>query len=483
MPRPSFSSLVHRIGGVSGVSGVFGFVGLLGVVACSNSDSGSIQLVTGAETDVFSASPAPTQLTVYAWTSATQVSTIATATLPTSSIDLGSQNETSAATLQIKANTASGDNVVAGASLALQYGALAGGTLPVFVQRTNQWARLPSPPSDARQAPTLALLSGEFLVIGGGSAGATSTQIYDFAGLAPVSGPPTLPLSPLSMPTSGTIALLLGQSAAEYYDFSQDAVAAATPPSSDFTWGDVAGGQVVYDVDASSGALQALYVVGGTRTSGAATKAVLEIDATDTSDSSAVMGKLHWIALSDARLGATATWVQGRGLVVTGGSASAAGVETVTGATHAAAGSTAPNKAFPPDASSGAGATLVSSTQLVLAGGLTPTGSDAGVRVLDLTCVQDCSTKGTTRWGALPVPLTEASAFDFASGSKYPAMVVGSELESGVTHAYLLNSAGATEVATKVQHKHGRAIASPLGFGSVLLFGGADEIESLFPPQ
>jgi hypothetical protein len=140
---------------------------------------------------------------------------------------------------------------------------------------------------------------------------------------------------------------------------------------------------------------------------------------------------------------------------------------------------------------------------LLLAGGLTPTGQDPGVRLLDLTCASSCGVGGTSSdagadagassgtsmgtfvWGSgLPIPLTGASVFGFpGSGLKYPAMVVGNELISGLTHAYLLNSAGAQEVATKVPHTFATAIASPLGFGSVLLFGGADNIESLFPPQ
>ena len=465
-------------------AGVLAAAAAAGLVACSSTDSGTLKLVTGEETDTFSQAPAPITLTVYAWTSSTAVTTIATASLPTGDIDLGTQNESAVATLQIKGNDASGVNVVAGASLALQYGALSGSTLPVFVQRTSEWARLPNPPTDARQSPTLAIVSGEFLFIGGGS-GSTSAgetaQLYDFAQLASVSAPPTLPFAPLSLPVIGTVALALGQDTAAYYDFSQGITAAVTPPAG-HTWSEVSGGQVVYDYDPSSGTLDAVFVVGATRTQGPATATVLAIDATDSSNQSYLTGNLKWLTLTQPRLGATAAWVAGRGLVVTAGSASAAGVEVIgPGGTS---GSALP---FPPDASMGAGAALATAdTQhLLVAGGITPTGQDAGVRVLDLGCAQSCGTTGTTVWGAgLPVALTSASAFYFASGSAYPAMVVGSELLSGRTHAYLLNSASTgAELATRVPHFGARAIASPLGFNSVLLFGGSDAIESLFPPQ
>jgi hypothetical protein len=96
--------------------------------------------------------------------------------------------------------------------------------------------------------------------------------------------------------------------------------------------------------------------------------------------------------------------------------------------------------------------------------------------------------------GGLPKTLTFASTFVLSNGGTNPAtaqaMVVGSEPKSGLTHTFLLTSAGATEVHTKVNHYNASAIQSPLSFPSanafpsILLFGGADEIESfVVPPQ
>lgn len=460
------------------------FASLAAVCACSSSDHGTLQLVTGGETDTFSKSPAPTKLTVNAIDGSGNKTTIASATLPTSDIDLGTQDENAVATLQVLGTDSSGADVVAGSSLALQYGALAGGTLPVFVQRTNEWARLPSPLSDTRPDPTLAVISGEFLFVGGGSraSAALDTQLYDFASLSALSTPPQLPRVPWSMPVVGTVGLVIDPSGATYYDFSQNAEASVTAPSG-FAFGDVAGGQVLYDYDASSQSLTAVFVVGATRTSGAPTSAILEIDATDTSDSSYPSGKLHWISLTQPRLGAAAVWVSGRGIVVAGGSSTAAGLEVVQPATSSAQGSAAA-LAFPPDGTMGAGAATTDSQHVLIAGGLGPTGQDAGVRLVDLACAQNCATAGVQVWGAgLPVPLTTASVFVLSSGGTYPAMVVGNELATDLTHVFLLNSAKtSTEAATKVPHVGARAIQSPLP-GSVLLFGGAGEIESFFPPQ
>jgi hypothetical protein len=161
-----------------------------------------------------------------------------------------------------------------------------------------------------------------------------------------------------------------------------------------------------------------------------------------------------------------------------------------------------PLSQFPPDFSMGAGATQYSSSDtqhILVAGGITPTGQDPGIRVFDVTCAAstDGGVVGTSPTsciqvlGTLPVPLTNASTFltnttaTTSLFSPYFALVVGSELQSGLTHTFLLNSAGAKELATQVHHYNAAAIQSPLGFGSVLLFGGADggEIESFFPPE
>jgi hypothetical protein len=470
---------------------------LLAIAACDSNDSGTLQIVTGEETAsyVFTEAPAPTTLTVYAIDSSDTYTQIGQGDAGTTDIDLGDQDESNAATIMVLGTTANGTDVVAGVSLALQYGALVGGTLPVFTQRTNEWARLPNPPTDARQNPTLAILSGEFLFIGGGSwsmantSAAETIQLYDFAPLAPVSSPPTLPLVPLSMPVIGTVALILGpDGSAGYYDFSQDIQGNVSPPTSEYTFADVAGGQVIYDYDGNSGTLDAVFVVGATRTLGTPTQAVLEIDATNTSVTAYPSGNLIWLSLSAPRLGAAAAWT-GSELVITGGSATAAGVETILPTGSPVSGT--PNTQFPPDPSMGAGAAQYGGGpyQVLLAGGVTPTGEDPGVRLLNLNCTQPCTTGLTTVWGSLSTPVTSASTFLITGNgatstmSPYAALVVGNELVSGLTHTYLLNSAGATELQPKVPHYNASAIQSPLGFGSILLFGGADEIEQLMPPQ
>jgi len=187
---------------------------------------------------------------------------------------------------------------------------------------------------------------------------------------------------------------------------------------------------------------------------------VLAIDAAGTHTS--------WLTLSAPRLGAAAAWVEGRGLVVVGGSASAAGVEVVAaGATNGAA------LAYPPDPSVGAGATRLDGQHILVAGGLRA-GQDAGARSIDLGCATQCALSASV---ALPAPLKSAQVFSKASDS---ALVVGNDI-SGATHVYDMKVplSSATEVPTKSAHRGARAIVSPVG--SVVLFGGANVVESFRP--
>lgn len=447
------------------------------LAGCSSTDSGTIQLVTGPETDVLTASPQPTTLNVYALDSSNNATKLASQPVSSSTIDLGQQDEDNVATLVVTGNAADNSDVVYGASLPIQYGALAGSTLPIFIQRTSAFARLPSPPTDTRQNPTLAIIGERFLVIGAGTgpADAASTQIYDFATLSTLGSPPSLPRVPLSMPVVGTVALLIDDSGGTYYDFSQGTSADEQPPSGN-AFGDVAGGQVVYD-GSSDGYNGWVFVVGGTRTSGSPTAAVLAMNTNDTSNSDYPTGNLHWFSLSAPRQGATATYVSGRGLVVTGGSTTAPAVEII-----APMETMGQALAYPPDPSIGAGSsTFANDAQhLLVAGGLTATGADAGVRELDLGCSPSASDTCVDSWGSLPVPLGNASTFVLPDNQS--ALVIGSELRSGATHAYLVDSSGKpTEVPTKVPHTNARAMLSPTG--TVLLFGGSGEIESFAAPQ
>jgi hypothetical protein len=427
--------------------------GLLALSACSSSVSGTIQIVIGDESDTFSRPPAVVELQVDSVDFSGSVKTLAIAPLPASTVDLGSVAKNAVGTLQVTGTDATGRRIVYGQSLPIAFGALAGMTVPVFVQRTGELARLPRPLSGVRAAPTVAAFAQRYLFVGAGGDPSLlhTTQLYDFAYFAPLAAPPSLPRAPQSIAFVGIVGLLIDDGGATAFDFSQNVFSDVTAPAGG-SFRDVAGGATVFASDGSQ------YIVGATRTQGAPTATVLALDP---------LGKRSWRLLGAPRLGASATWVDGRGLVVAGGSASAAGVEVVgIGSMSGSA------LAYPPDASTGIGATTLDAQHVLLAGGVTPTGQDAGVRVIDLGCAAQCS---PTVWSALPVPLgsTQTFASDAAN-----ALVVGSEL-AGTTHVYRLATGMVTEVPTRVPHVQARAVVSPLG--SVVLFGGSSEIESFVP--
>jgi hypothetical protein len=424
----------------------------------SKAPSGQLKIVTGEETDTFTRAPAPVTLQVDSIDTSGHSQTLATKSLPTASIDLGSLDESAVATLEVLGLDANGNRLVFGRSIPIQFGALDGLTIPLFVQRTGELARLPSPLPDARTEPTLAVIGGRFLFVGGGadSALASTIQLYDFAGYSALGSPPTMPRIPESVAMVRTVGWLIDGAGATQFDFSNSSSAVVIPPTGG-SFGEVAGGATVSARDGSQ------FVVGATRTTGAATARVLALDPS---------GKPSWLTLSAPRLGAAATWVEGQGLVVAGGSATASGVEMVSvGSTTGAP------LAYPPDASTGAGATALDRQHVLLAGGVAPpASSDAGARTIDLACLSQCA---PAPWSPLPAAVVPAQAFAIDPAN---ALVVGSEPVTGTTHVYRLTSATATELMPKVAHARARAVASPVGPpGSVIVFGGANEIESFTP--
>ncbi|HEY6460544.1 MAG TPA: hypothetical protein VIY73_10355, partial [Polyangiaceae bacterium] len=219
---------------------------LPGLLSCNQQASGTVQIITGEETDTFTQSPVPATIEVLAVDSSGNQTTLASQAYPTDTLDLGTQDQSAVATLEVEAFDANGNELIYGASVPVQYGALDGETLPIFVQRVGQNARLPDPPTDARQSPVLGVLSGRFLVVAGGADPtlSTTTQVYDFGAFGLLDSPPTLPVAPTAMPIVDTVALLVNGSGGQYYDFSQNAGESVTPPSG-YGFADVDGGQVI----------------------------------------------------------------------------------------------------------------------------------------------------------------------------------------------------------------------------------------------
>jgi hypothetical protein len=421
--------------------------------ACSSSANGTIKLVTGEETDTFTRDPAPTQLVIETVDSSGRAATIATVAISpsTTAIDLGSQSTDTFASVRVTGNDANGVRRVFGLSLPFDFGALDGSSIGVFVQRTGELARMPNPLPDARAWPNVVIAAGRFIFTAGGAD--ASSRIYDLAGYAPLDAPPLLPRTPKSTVFFGTTALLVDDEGATSFDLSSSTPSDVPPPMGG-TYAEISGGATLSALDGSS------YVIGATRTTGDPTPRILRVDPS---------GTLSFLTLATPRLGAAAAWIEGRGLVVAGGSADGAGVEL-----FAVGASVSTPLPFPSDATSGAGATALDATHVLLAGGTIANGMDAGFRVVDATCASQCA---PASWSAaLPSPLSRAQAFAIDASS---AFIVGDDAMTSATRAFRASGSTVTEVALKVARSGARAVATPTG--AVAIVGGAGEIESFVP--
>jgi hypothetical protein len=391
-------------------------------------------------------------------------STVAKVSLPaTGTVSLADVSSGTSASLRVSGLDGSGTRRVFGQTLPIDFAALAGVSFDVFVQRTGELARMPSPLSDARPSPVVGVLCDRFVFVGGGDdpSLAKTSQLYDLANLGPVSAPPSLPRAPLSVAfnagivagTSDVSVLLLDATGATWFDLTSSASAEASPPAG-ATFADVAGGQTLVAADGTS------YIVGATRRTGAPTAIVLTIDP---------KGAFGVATLAAPRLGAAAAWIEGRGVVVAGGSATAPGVEILgPGATSGIA------LPYPDDAATGAAAVALDASHVLLAGGVASGGADATLREIDLGCNQACA-YGTAWTTALPVPLPFAQAFDVDPTT---AFVVGEDA-TFATRAFRVSPQAVAEIAVKAPRSHARAVLLPTG--GVAVVGGAAPIESFVP--
>jgi hypothetical protein len=444
-------------------------VGLLAAVAaCSSQDSATIQLTWGGEPTTFTQAPAVTRIVIQSVdTGSSTATTLGSAPVSASTISLTSQSESTTATLEAWGFDAEDAGVVFGATVPLLFGDIVGNNdLPIFVARIGQFARAPGPPpGDSRQAPLLSLVQGQYLFVAGGTAedGGTvsetdagpaftptsTTELYDFGQFQTLASPPTLPsldggalFAPQSVAVTGTVAWLVGAQGGLYLDLSSNTPEQITEPTGgSFT--NVAGGITLTDAQGTQ------YIVGATRTTGAPTAALLEINPNDVSNMTYPDGNVAWLTLTEPRLGAAATWVNNIGkIVITGGSASGSGVEVidpVAGTTTGAA--TGTPLPYPADPSSGSGAAAFpNSNYVLLAGGLLPNGQDAGVRVIDAACTTACA---PTWWTSLPTALATAQVFVLSdTSSETSALVIGNEPGTGLTHAFLVTGPASTTPST-----------------------------------
>ena len=375
--------------------------------ACASDREAQVALVTGEETEVFSRAPAPTSMVVESVDLEGKVTELSRRAAPFGELDLGDHDESDVAALRIRAFDATNKLVVAGESLYFQYGALAEGTLEIFVQRTGELARMPTPPSATFDAPLAEVLLGRYVLLVKG----TSVSLYDLLGLRALQTPPVFKRTAASLTSYGSTALLIDAQGASSFDLSTGQEVDVPAPEGG-NYGEVAGGLAVRAKDGSA------FVIGATR-DGAPSARILRLSKD---------GKLSFASLVHPRAGACATWIEGRGLVVYGGGTATdpAAEALVDNATTAAP------LALPPDAVKGCGVAGIDGGRIVVAGGKGATG-DTGMglpaRSFDLGCGSNCT--ATTFQGVVPLVRAQALAVagDAALFVGDTAVVVAADLD------------------------------------------------------
>jgi len=161
------------------------------LAACKASpDQGEIQILT--VDDPFVGPPAATTLNVDGIDADGGVTSLVQAQpVSQSTIDMGDYDESDTYALRVTAFGADGGALAFGESLPIQLGALAGSVLDVFVQRKGTLSRMPAALGDARNAPLVGMLGGEYIFEAGGTDTATAltTNLYDLLSYSPFDSP------------------------------------------------------------------------------------------------------------------------------------------------------------------------------------------------------------------------------------------------------------------------------------------------------
>lgn len=264
------------------------------LLSCASSEkNATVALVTGAETDVFSRAPAPKTLTIGAIDKDGVERELATAPLPTTSLDLGNLDIGTVLRVVVRAKDEQGKVLVAGRSTPI----LAGDrdAVPVFVQRTGELARMPGPFPTAPSSPMVEVVFGRYLFLA--TPGSTATQVYDFETLAPLSVGPALPVAARSIVAQGANLYVVGDRVMALNVATGDVFTVTAPGDA----AEVAGAVAVH------GDGGAAYLVGATREGDVATDRGWYLG-TD--------GKLSARSLSAPRKNAVAAFVTAKGLFV-----------------------------------------------------------------------------------------------------------------------------------------------------------------------
>jgi len=423
--------------------------------ACS-SPSATIQVTYGGEpTD-----PDVSTATLAAVDQTGNSTTLGGPAAASGTLDLGDSSSTLVASLQLTGNDASGNAVVFGTTPFVELGALDGATLPLFVQRKGELARMPGETTDDRSAPLLAVTGRGIYYAGGslsGASGPLDVGGYDLLGLEAFGTTCEVNLNATSFALiqltqeneNGDLgyAALVDDAGYLAVGLPSCGGGADTPtkelPTGLLSWADVSRAPTVMGDDGAA------YIVGPSKTD-APSSSILVVSPKAESVS---------VISTTSRQGAASAWAPGRGIFLYGGGG---------GATLITAAGAATDSPYPVEPAQGLAAVAFDATKTMLVAG----GAAAPVTI-DLSCGAGCA---PTPFGQAPaVALQSPSLFALGHGA---FLLVGDD-SSGSTHVFRLDGGPESppEIPLKIPRQGARAVQTPTG-AIVIVGGGSATPES-----
>jgi hypothetical protein len=437
--------------------------GFFAVLACGSSAAATLAVTIGGETDTITRSPAVDDFIIEAVDHQGNRQSLMDGSAKWSSgstLTLGELPQATVASIQLTGFEADGGPVVWGAVPFAELGAFSGLTIPLFVQRKGDTARMPGT-IEAGSPPLLAANSRVILVAGDN----TTLGAYDMLYLDAISSVcPSAATKSFALVVSPTpnsdgeqaMAWRISDNAASVYGLAQctgDYGVNVHPQDGGFVFSDFAGGRTVMD---GTGPYSTAYVVGPSRTSGMS-GVVFKITP-DSEASTAIDAVISTIALTP-RKGAATAWAPGYGLFIYGGASAAPGdvgeiVNTSGGVQEIPVSGDASA-----DTREGLAAIAFDAKKMLVAGdGQTPI-------LVDLSC-PDCPPQ---QWGAATnVPLSSPSLFSIGNG----AFVLVGDDSTGATRVFRLSDSDAAppEKPLKIPRQGARAIQFETG--QIVFIGG-----------
>ena len=418
--------------------------------------AGHYVLTTGQESDTYTMSPTPVIFESSSVDANGNKTVIETSDTPIGSIDVGN---TGSNFFLVKGEDTQGVRRVQATSYMMDAITLAGYDMPLFIGRTDAFCRPPTAVAAQGEHPPVGVFWGQLIWMAGASSdNSIVSDGYDLVGWTETAPPSFLATCPTGVTPcpfrsianyAGQYGLAIGSDWAMSIDIQLQTTQTQPPPSTLPSWAEVSGGRTLNALIGNA------FIVGPTRTD-SASSFVVEL-ATD--------GNMTALPLTTARQNAAATYIDGQGLLVVGGSADAngAGAEFLS-----ETGTTFTSLPYPADPVVGAALVAeTTGTRVWRVGGKMPDQSNAPTVVYDVACAGDPGSCTPQAQPAFDLAVTNAQGFSF-NGSR---IVIG-ELDDGTMVAWRLTDTDPAPVPVPLREPRRSATVYSLPNGFAALIGG-----------